>query len=49
LECFISNCNEIATEIINDATQNPEKYNGKMLCKQHFNDRKYMKECDIFD
>ena len=48
-KCFFESiCNEEGTEEITDATIFPERYNGKKLCKEHFERRKYMQENDKF-
>ena len=49
IKCFIPNCEDIGLIPITDATNNPSKYNGMLLCRSHFEERKYMQENDKFE
>ena len=49
MKCFIPGCEDIGLKEIKDAVNNPIKYNGMLLCKNHFEERKYMQENDKFD
>ena len=49
IKCFIPNCEDIGITPITDAVNNPSKYNGMLLCRSHFDERKYMKENDTFN
>lgn len=49
VKCFIPNCEDIGTIPITDAINKPEIYNGRLLCRSHFEERKYMQESDKFD
>lgn len=49
VNCFIPNCVDIGVVEITDAVQYPLKYNGRLLCKIHAEDRAYMAQNDKFN
>ena len=49
IKCFIPNCEDIGIIPITDAINDPVKYNGMLLCRSHFEERKYMQESDKLD
>ena len=49
IKCFIPNCEDIGIIPITDATNNPSKYNGMLLCRSHFEERKYMQDTEQFE